>query len=517
MEPFTTFCPLLPGQEVNVLEVPIERKSLEHHSRLRSTSSAVSLICTLDPENRYRKPRGPPETEVPRRGTSTSISTILYDEPHTSILNQAPLLSVEQPSSRTGLNISHLSSRVSSAGGILADRKSLFGPESRRASFWTAFRPFRAIRSAFTSHGPQVERKASPVSQRLRPYTSPTTEISRAQGIGCFAPSRDPSVSNSVEKPVAPVACSRISPSEGNLVSMKAVEAGAVSPQNEGAACAAQPDMPAPDGTSALCGDNADQCQEQLSSLRKWKSIGHPTVGNLDIAASLTIALNELQVFHLQTVNDTQEPGLSAHTRQAATAAQADLDNSTVFPTLPTVAVHNTQRESVASQLFVSSSSQYTTNDLFSPSLSAASAFTGPISPYHLSQPGTPLVNDFGEDCREADDSDVWSSPMHGVEEEVLASAHPNARIASALPSSHVAYCDNGPFRGYSLPAEEQTSSLKLVQPASEAFRAPATNPPLQQKSGKQLVESWNDGSDQRTTGMRELLDDLSYLGPMIA
>lgn len=303
------------------------------------------------------------------------------------------------------------------------------------------------------------------------------------------------------------------SSSDTELASKSAHETGAVSSQDEDVVCAAQPDVPEPDDTGDSCGNNADQLQEQPSSSTEWKSLGHSTAGDFDIGTSLTMALSQLKVSHPH-INDAREPELCAHTAQAATAAQRHTDAPTLLFTLPGSGTHELHGVSAAAKMYRTSSSQYTMNDIFSPSLSTASAYTGAMSPYHLSQPGTPVVNDFGDDSARARGGDVWSRPMAGAEEGEPSST--KLHIDLAPPVSQASRFDNGAFKGYSLPADEQTTSLNLAKSGSDSFGAPAAEYPLEQKRGKQLVESWNDGSEQGTT-MKEPFEDLGYLGGMIA
>ena len=406
------------------------------------------------------------------------------------------------------MDTSQLSSRVSDAEGRPADAKTFFESETRRASFWTAFRPFRGIRSAFTSHGPEIRCKASLGSQQRRPHTSPTIDISREPEPGFFAPVSVPCVSNSVEELAPSMGHSVQSPSHTELASKSAHETGAVPSLR-----AAKPDVPEQDDTGTSCGNNADQLQDRPSSITDRKSLDHPTAGDLDIGTSLTMAFSQLKV-SLPHINDKQELELCAHIEQAAAAAQPHTYAPTLLSTLPGSAKRELHGVNAAPKMYRTSSSQYTLNDVFSPSPSTASAYTGAMSPYHLSQPGTPLVNDFGDDFPRAQDSDVWSSPMTGAEED--GSSSTKLHIDLAPPVSRASHFDNGAFKGYSLPAEEQTTSVNLVKPGSDSLEAPAAECPLEQKRGKQLVESWNDGTEQRTM-MKELFEDLGYLGRMIA
>ncbi|KAN0079571.1 hypothetical protein V8E54_004785 [Elaphomyces granulatus] len=104
-EPITTLCPLLPGQPVNILHVPIVLPdSNSQHKRDGSISSQKSEIRTMDPQDKYMNPRTPPRPKPPRLKTSPP----LYQEANCSwsSLLSSPLnvhgdRSVSQPVSAT--------------------------------------------------------------------------------------------------------------------------------------------------------------------------------------------------------------------------------------------------------------------------------------------------------------------------------------------------------------------------------------------------------------------------------
>ncbi|KAM5436284.1 hypothetical protein MferCBS31731_005977 [Microsporum ferrugineum] len=70
-EAWTTSCPLLPGQPLNVLNVPIYLPpAITSHGRNASTSSELSVHQTMNPDDKYTNPRPPPRPQLPRLVTS---------------------------------------------------------------------------------------------------------------------------------------------------------------------------------------------------------------------------------------------------------------------------------------------------------------------------------------------------------------------------------------------------------------------------------------------------------------
>ncbi|KAJ5167335.1 uncharacterized protein N7482_006116 [Penicillium canariense] len=63
-EPVTTKCPLLPGQPVNVLNVPIILPDSRSHGRSSSNSSQRADYRTMNPEDKFINPRKPPKPNL---------------------------------------------------------------------------------------------------------------------------------------------------------------------------------------------------------------------------------------------------------------------------------------------------------------------------------------------------------------------------------------------------------------------------------------------------------------------
>lgn len=71
-EPITTKCPLLPGQPVNVLNVPIILPDSRSHGRSNSSSSQKEDYRTMNPEDKFMNPRKPPKPCPSRLQTSAA-------------------------------------------------------------------------------------------------------------------------------------------------------------------------------------------------------------------------------------------------------------------------------------------------------------------------------------------------------------------------------------------------------------------------------------------------------------
>ncbi|GIC91543.1 uncharacterized protein Aud_007988 [Aspergillus udagawae] len=73
-EPVTSLCPLLPGQPLNVLQVPVILPDTRHTPSFQdSPSSRKADIRTMNPEDKYMNPRRPPKPKLLRLRTSPPL------------------------------------------------------------------------------------------------------------------------------------------------------------------------------------------------------------------------------------------------------------------------------------------------------------------------------------------------------------------------------------------------------------------------------------------------------------
>lgn len=156
-------------------------------------------------------------------------------------------------------------------------------------------------------------------------------------------------------------------------------------------------------------------------------------------------------------------------------------------------------------QNYAGSISSYTTNNVFSPGLASSSVYTGGMSPFHLSQPDTPSISDFGEDGL----GGGLSSDTNYC--DLLETHGPWDTSASGLSAR--AYAG---FQEYSLSETDQSSVLTVRKDTNDRLESTGFGNPYSQHVSTDLVHSWNDGSEHRMTALEELVDDLGYLGELI-
>lgn len=154
-------------------------------------------------------------------------------------------------------------------------------------------------------------------------------------------------------------------------------------------------------------------------------------------------------------------------------------------------------------------SSSYKTADNFSPGLAPSTTNTDGMSPYHLPQPETPSISEFGDD-NFISEYELQDAVSNVVEPDELP-IH-RLRLGSSATVHDAAYPS---FQGYSLSKIEHESALTLTKLPSNPLSADCESP-LRNQASKSLIHSWNDGSHNRMSLLEELVDDLGYLGDLI-
>lgn len=172
---------------------------------------------------------------------------------------------------------------------------------------------------------------------------------------------------------------------------------------------------------------------------------------------------------------------------------------------------------------YAESLASYATSANFSPCLASNTTHSGPMSPYHLSQPETPIMSELGDEfLPPLRDPESLAQMGWGTSSDVdLLQARPSSIIDPQLPRPRQGdpEASSGGFQGYSLPNHDHASVLTIRKLPSITFKQTDGPPGFSQKGSKQdLVHSWNDGSEHRMAALGELLDfdDLGYLAEMI-
>lgn len=156
--------------------------------------------------------------------------------------------------------------------------------------------------------------------------------------------------------------------------------------------------------------------------------------------------------------------------------------------------------------------SSYITSNLFSPGLAPGSVNTDGMSPYHLSQPDTPCISEFGGDFLET--GLVSDSELHVTLSNVRGPNHVHLDSTANLHETEFSPFEG--FQGYTLSETEQASALTLRKFPSRTLDSRGGGSAFGKQGSTDLVHSWNDGSKHRITALEELVDDMGYLGQLI-
>ena len=151
----------------------------------------------------------------------------------------------------------------------------------------------------------------------------------------------------------------------------------------------------------------------------------------------------------------------------------------------------------------------FTQSESGSPGLMSNTTGSRRISSIVHSQPETPRMLDFDGDAflwQRDSDPDLDGKVANGAEGLPGHRQFPALQIAGEdQPNSLQG------FQGYSLPHNDQASTVTIKKPRSHDLR-----PPLPQDWSAQRVQSWDDGAQHRIGGHSDMIDDLGYLGTLI-
>ncbi|KAL8696808.1 MAG: hypothetical protein Q9224_002605 [Gallowayella concinna] len=528
IQPSTTACPLLPGQHLNVLEVPIQHEAETPDPSDYPPPLLDSSVFTLDPNAKYKSPKAP----VYHNANPDSAHAL-----------SAALVCSMQPNSKTPGVGASISARPSTATGRPKDFEApktsqglcLAFPTS--ASLKATIQKLRGSRSApavgehasSSRRGPlkylwrrstedEAERKqryhdtsSRPLNTQTRvPYNSPdwdSPEWNSLHGPPVDAQPKyvAPWIADLPESQTSP---GRTAHGDANRCSTRAAifttslredPAGGLHEHKAGS----QSPLSRPAAQRPLL-SSTEAASSHASSEYKVaaRSVGDNRVGTASIANGSSHEANppksQERVNHCDPTARAPSPlilPIQSNLRPSEVLARPTTrvghDIAIYRSTRPSSLLHNT-RETLKTFYHTS------------PTLD------GQLSPHYLSQPESPSVRDF----EEAWDSDGQSrsashcvpcenSPLFG---EISTGDNCDLLPMPQLPSPE--------FQGYTLPETEHASTLTLRKSSSAVLTSKSDSAP---SDTHQLVHSWNDGSDQlHLTALDGLIDDLGYLGQVI-
>ena len=563
-EPSTTSCPLLPGQLVNVLQVPFHLSN--GRPRNASVSSTSSDLRTMDPQDKYLHPRPAPTPTLSRLNTSSAAlfsSQSANSSPVTAIARSPRSVSASRdqwqlprPSKGTALRKFRLPHKLS-VDGIVRQHSCPSSPVGKPSGFMAAIRQLASSRS--TSPEPDALRGRSSQRQHedgiiARP--EPTGVAATAGMTSSRSSSRDHSRIPIPESPVAqlpvkPLAFRQGLQEPGTLDDSLSVS----SFQHQRRQRSRQRSRSRPsslrnsplfmDETVVGVSGTLSMRREPLETLTELKTptwplaaVQEPCREECDVVAESPIEKDKRLPTLPNTPSSAYPPSLAPVSPTRPLSQEID-EMQSHFSTATIT--------TIASDYDVISGQRSHFSEWSTAGLAPSPAFSGTSS---LASDASPLSNQVSLDHSVPSSPNVASVPLTLIPgfDPQDNSVSAKAQLPNAISSSTISSCDStiampssyeGPglgigntdreavyhkrsgsctgFKGYKLPDELQASetSLKQCEPFHPqgpfalsldqvSFRRPG---PLDQMPADDFSDS---------TTMQQLMDELSYLGGMI-
>ncbi|KAL8901987.1 MAG: hypothetical protein Q9207_004930 [Kuettlingeria erythrocarpa] len=514
-EPTTTACPLLPGQQVNVLDIPVQRRH-EGDQGPYAQTLLDSMVFTLDPNAKYDPPKPSINRDIPReydkyRPTATVTSLAAAEDRQQSSPARCSTASLKslQPLKRMR--------PATSQGPCIG-----FPKASSLMAVFHKMRGTRSMPSTSKSHEKGRPRAATPrwetEGSNVRVHRTSFTETKASR---VRAPLNTPEwpVAAPQNEPVTPwtASSSRAPP---------AAERHSLDPTSH-QSLEQDPQTTSP---SRFSEDsfNSSLDSHEVQSLRTIRRSGsasrdrhlhqsssRPESRNASTSTAAVVAKidhRDAQEHASPQKLRVEEDCLDAVRRASSPLVlpiQSNAQSKEALPLGTAAAVNSNGLRRATRPPSLLHDDRKTLETFYA----ASSSCGGQLSPYYLSQPETPSVRDFEE---------AWGSESQtraGSQDLSLQSpsraSQPLANHEGHLPALELLQMPQLPspgFQGYSLPEQNRGSSLTLRKPASATLD---TVQPL--SNNEQLVHSWNDGSGHpHLTSLDELIDDLGHLGQAI-
>lgn len=494
---------------VNVLDVPVQGKVLFGGSRNVSSSSLDSTVFTLDPKDKYLPPGV-------RRATNTSA---VHSRKGLLPATIGPMARTPR-NGTTGAEVAPPTSKISPA---------LLIPERRR-SLLSVFHRMRQTRSAgsntksslvwpgkiFSRDGhPTRQDVPDPVPEMPKlPYRAPSLPPTRMRD-GYDMPIQRPWTTASTDRAPTALTVNFIGP-KNNV------------PSSE--------QLPSSDYSRSALSNEMEQESKDVHAMSSVRDSEAPFLSTY--YTPLEQLKDTLSYFVPTLAHEKDDMALSHHlgglnlvlevAETFTSPAKTPPEDQTPFQNafLSTEPLGSLEPDPHSAKYdYAESLASYATSANFSPCLASNTTHSGPISPYHLSQPETPVMSEVGDDFLPPlrDSESLTQMDRRTSNDLDLLLARPCSRAAlpqSSQPRGGVTqhpHTTLDSFQSYSLPDRDHASILTIRRPPSITFKrtdgASAFAPPGNKQD---LVRSWNDGSEHRMTALGALVDDLGYLGGVI-
>ena len=471
-EPSTTSCPFLPGQTLNILEVPVQG-ALTGPSRRGSSASFGSAVYTMDPKDKYRKPKpiAPGAVNTPSPGGRKGFKVGLIKRKTDPAAKSSGVVSdpaIDKPNGN-----------VKSKKAPAKRPQTSYSPIKR--SIWSTFFKIRNARTEGpnTRQAPGVGH-ANGMMENVSPVGAPTWVCNpKSKSAIDLSRSEFMTNANTVRPKLAtPPASTCASQSTDTGSKIPKPFQSDLKPEISSSGPKVLPKEGPADPYVSYYFAPFKQLQTH-NSFFKGKIGTHPQMslaaGGPKFSASPGTPHQWKSENNLPVIESTKVFDLTLD-KEARDQSLLQYDNMS----------HRTTSH------VDSGSPSYRTQDNFSPGLASSSNRTETTPPYRPSPSESPPTSDFGGDF------------LHPARRPVLS----HVRSACDLKSR---------FHLFSGASEDHCSALTPRGLPNPAYNPSGATPGFDRHVSGDLVHSWNDGSEHRITALEELVDDLGYLGQLIS
>ena len=482
-EPSTNSCPLLPGQTVNVLDVPIQSRQLDGDDENDSSNPANSTVFTLDPRDKYLPVRRAATTSAIQSHKARLVTASGSIQGAKSTASEEADVKIQTSgSTRTG----DILKRPPSLSSIFQSMRLAKSADSNTKSglAW----PRKLFSKAGSSAGQKV---AGDTYKKLH------LPVGRSSTDDPALPAQRHSTARCAEE------------SHSVAANQNACLAHQYSSQSAKSA------LPKEEGHG---GHEVDRALSAPSVLEVSHSSGHiiplnMLKGQTSFFAKSVGAASSAE--HTTSAFPTLDDEIAQRNRiPMIQDNQASVPDGS-FSEEANMHEHNFYRTAYSYTDSVAFS--YTASDNFSPYYASNTTNSGPMSPCHLS---TPAMSECADDfLTMRRDSELLDQSVLGADLDL--GQHFDQPPSEAPPQPPI--CDPktvqsrlGGFQGYCLPQTEQASALTIRKLPSAVFKPSNEGQPERPTSRQDLVNFWDDGSEHRVSSFEDVMDDLGYLGKLI-